>query len=70
MPCSFLTAKSYFFLFAMTALLLITGCGSGRTNEAKSGETSNRRNFTDGIGRAVSIAPNPGRIISLAPNLT
>ena len=70
MRCSFLTAKSKSFLFALTTLLLFAGCAGARTNSAKSGATGDQRNFTDGIGRAVSIAPNPRRIISLAPNVT
>jgi len=62
--------KSKLFLFALAIPLLFGGCAGGRINGAKSVETGDRRNFTDGIGRVVSIAPNPQRIISLAPNLT
>jgi len=29
-----------------------------------------RRSFTDGLGRTVAVAPDPQRIISLAPNIT
>jgi iron complex transport system substrate-binding protein len=70
MRFSCLTSKSNLFLFALTTLLLFAGCAGGRTNGAKNGETGDRRNFTDGIGRAVSIAHSPQRIISLAPNVT
>jgi len=61
------TAKFNVFLFALAALLLFAGCGrtGGPTSEA-----GDRRSFTDGLGRAVSITPNPQRIISLAPNVT
>src|SRR5262245_23414440 len=61
------TAKFNAFLFALTALLLFADCG--RTG-APAGETGDRRSFADGLGRAVSITPNPRRIISLAPNVT
>jgi len=61
------TLKSNAFLFALTALLLFAGCG--RTG-APAGEAGDRRSFTDGLGRAVSITQNPRRIISLAPNVT
>src|SRR5499427_313520 len=61
------TSKFDLFLFALTALLLFAGCG--RTG-APTGEAGDRRSFTDGLGRAVSITPNPQRIISLAPNVT
>ncbi|MGE0129122.1 MAG: ABC transporter substrate-binding protein [Blastocatellales bacterium] len=57
-------------LITLTALLLLAGCKAGGTNSATDKELSNRRDFTDGIGRAVSIAPNPRRVISLAPNVT
>jgi len=67
---SFLKAKSKKFLFALATLLLFAGCAGARTNSAKSVETGDHRKFTDGIGRAVSIPPNPRRIISLAPNVT
>jgi len=61
------TAKFNAFTFALTALLLFAGCG--RTG-GPAGEAGNRRSFTDGLGRAVSITPNPQRIVSLAPNVT
>src|SRR6266542_587400 len=61
------TVKFNAFLLALTALLLFAGCG--RTG-APAGEAGDRRSFTDGLGRAVSITPNPQRIISLAPNVT
>jgi len=50
----------------LAALCLIAACSSPHrvSDEIK------RQNFTDGTGRAVAIAPNPQRIISLAPNLT
>jgi len=70
MPRNISTAKSNVFLFALAALLLFSGCAGGRTNVAKDEVGGNRRNFTDGIGRAVSITANPQRIISLAPNAT
>jgi iron complex transport system substrate-binding protein len=63
---SFLMAKSSSLLLA--ALLFFAGCGGGRS--AADGEAANRRKFTDGLGRSVSVAPDPRRIISLAPNLT
>jgi iron complex transport system substrate-binding protein len=53
-------------LIALVTLLPLAGCKGDATKSA----TSNRREFTDGIGRAVSIAPDPQRIISLAPNVT
>src|SRR5215475_4003397 len=61
------TVKFNAFLLALTALLLFAGCG--RTG-APAGEAVDRRSFTDGLGRAVSITANPQRIISLAPNVT
>jgi iron complex transport system substrate-binding protein len=61
------TLKSNAFLFALTALLLFAGCGR---SGAPAGEAGDRRRFTDGLGRAVSITQNPQRIISLAPNVT
>lgn len=61
------TLKSNAFLFALTALLLFAGCGRAG---APAGEAGDRRRFTDGLGRAVSITQNPQRIISLAPNVT
>src|SRR5262245_56041602 len=67
---SFLKAKSKKFLFALATLLLFAGCAGARTNSSKSVETGDHRKFTDGIGRAVSIPPNPRRIISVAPNVT
>src|SRR5262245_18434446 len=67
---TFSATKSNPVVFALAALLLFAGCQGGRTNVAQGGAASNRRNFTDGIGRAVSIAPNPQRILSLAPNVT
>jgi iron complex transport system substrate-binding protein len=61
------TVKFNAFLSALTAFLLVAGCG--RTG-APAGDAGDRRSFTDGLGRAVSVAPNPQRIISLAPNVT
>jgi iron complex transport system substrate-binding protein len=61
------TLKSNAFLFAVTALLLFAGCGRAG---APAGDAGDRRKFTDGLGRAVSITQNPQRIISLAPNVT
>jgi iron complex transport system substrate-binding protein len=65
-----LMAKFNVFLFALAALLFFSGCSSGVAPMRKEGEAGNRRNFTDSLGRAVSVAPNPQRIISLAPNVT
>jgi len=62
-----LTAKFNSFLFVLTAILLFVGCGR---SGAPAGEAGDRRSFTDGLGRAVSIKPDPRRIISLAPNVT
>ena len=67
MRCSSPTVKFNAFLLALTALLLFAGCGRAG---APAGEAGDRRSFTDGLGRAVSITPNPQRIISLAPNVT
>ena len=64
-----LTAKFNVFLFALAALLCFSGCASG-VSPTRKDDAGNRRNFTDGLGRVVSIAPNPQRIISLAPNVT
>lgn len=48
----------------LVALCLLAACSSPHpTSEV-------RRNFTDGIGRAVAIKPHPQRIISLAPSIT
>lgn len=57
-------------LIAPVALALFTACGGGETDSAIKSAVSNRRKFTDGIGRVVSISPDPQRIISLAPNVT
>jgi len=70
MPRNFSTIKCDAVPFALAALLLFAGCSGGGTNVAKDNEAGNRRNFTDGIGRAVSVTANPRRIISLAPNVT
>jgi iron complex transport system substrate-binding protein len=56
--------------FALLVALLFAGCAGCETNDVKNREAKTRRKFTDGIGREVSIASEPGRIISLAPNLT
>ena len=61
------TAKFNAFPLALMAILLFAGCG--RTG-APAGEAGDRRSFTDGLGRAGSITPDPRRIISLAPNVT
>jgi iron complex transport system substrate-binding protein len=50
--------------------LFLLGCAGHGTRVGKEGAAGNHRNFTDGIGRAVSIKPDPQRIVSLAPNLT
>jgi iron complex transport system substrate-binding protein len=66
-----LTMKFNAFLFALAALLLFTGCTKAVVAPGqKDGEAGNRRNYSDGLGRAVSVAPNPQRVISLAPNVT
>lgn len=57
-------------LIAFVALSLLAGCSGARSNSETNSLAANRRNFTDGIGRTVAIAPNPQRIISLAPNVT
>src|SRR5215468_2262985 len=67
---TFSTIKSNAVVFALAAIFLFAGCQGGATNVAKDSAASDRRNFTDGIGRAVSITPNPQRILSLAPNVT
>jgi iron complex transport system substrate-binding protein len=54
----------------MVGLLLLAGCARAVAPGQKDGDAGNRRIFTDGLGRAVSIAPEPQRIISLAPNVT
>src|SRR5262245_61211069 len=64
---STLTVKFNAFLLALAALLVFAGCGR---RAEKGGAPGDRRSFTDGLGRAVSIAPNPRRIVSLAPNVT
>ena len=66
---SYLSARFKIILFALTALLFWS-CESNKTQSAKSGDNGERRSFTDGIGRVVSIAPKPQRVVSLAPNLT
>ncbi|HZF38265.1 MAG TPA: cobalamin-binding protein, partial [Blastocatellia bacterium] len=65
-----LTTKFNAFIFALAALLLFAGCRGAGAPAQKDGDAGSRRSFTDGLGRAVSIAPNPQRVISLAPNLT
>src|SRR5215475_8809937 len=64
---STLTVKFNAFLLALTALLLFAGCGR---RAQKGGAPGDRHGFTDGLGRVVSIAPEPQRIVSLAPNVT
>ncbi|MBO0720645.1 MAG: cobalamin-binding protein [Blastocatellia bacterium] len=56
------------FLCLIVALLAPI-CSDCRFNPAKS-ETNDRRTLTDGLGRTISIRPNPQRIISLAPSVT
>jgi iron complex transport system substrate-binding protein len=65
-----MTSKFNSFLFVLTAILLFAGCGKTGGPAQKGGEAGDRRSFTDGLGRAVSITPDPRRIISLAPNVT
>src|SRR5438309_4558793 len=50
----------------LAALCGIAACSSPH----RASDEAGRQRFTDGIGRTVAIAPNPQRIISLAPNLT
>jgi iron complex transport system substrate-binding protein len=66
-PGSFIHPRSRCAGAVWLALLCLTAaCSSPRpaTNQA------HRRSFTDGLGRTVAVAPNPQRIISLAPSLT
>jgi iron complex transport system substrate-binding protein len=70
MRSSFLMAKSTAFLFALVASLFFLGCRTTSAPAQKDGEAGNRRSFTDGLGRAVSIVTDPQRVISLAPNVT
>ncbi|HEU0184445.1 MAG TPA: helical backbone metal receptor, partial [Blastocatellia bacterium] len=69
-----LTTKFNAFLLALIAPLLLglllIGCTKAVAPGPKDGESSGRRSLTDGLGRKVSIAPDPRRIISLAPNVT
>lgn len=53
----------------LIVVLLAPICHGCRFNPAKS-ETNDLRTFTDGLGRKISIKPNPQRIISLAPSVT
>jgi iron complex transport system substrate-binding protein len=64
------TAKFNAFLFALAALLFFAGCRTTSAPAQKDGAAGDRRSFTDGMGRAVSIATDPQRVISLAPNVT
>ncbi len=64
------TAKFNAFLFALAALLLSAGCRTTSAPAQKDGVAGDRRSFTDGLGRAVSITTDPQRVISLAPNVT
>jgi iron complex transport system substrate-binding protein len=70
MRCSPLTVKFNAFLLALAATLLFTGCGKTGAPAQKGVAPGDRHSITDGLGRAVSIAPEPQRIISLAPNVT
>jgi cobalamin transport system substrate-binding protein len=51
-------------------LALILGIAVSCAHRSPGAEIGNRHDFTDGIGRRVSVIANPQRIISLAPNLT
>jgi iron complex transport system substrate-binding protein len=53
-------------LTAAAAVSLLAGCAADKTPI----DAANRRNFTDSMGRAVAVADNPQRIVSLAPNNT
>jgi iron complex transport system substrate-binding protein len=57
-------------LITFVALFLFAGCSGAQPGNETNSVAANRRSFTDGIGRTVAIAPNPQRIISLAPNVT
>jgi iron complex transport system substrate-binding protein len=54
----------------LVALSLLAGCSGAGTKSESNIAANNRRSFTDGIGRAVSVRAEPQRIISLAPNVT
>ncbi len=64
------TAKFNAILSTLSALLLFAGCGTTGAPARRGGDTTNPRSFTDGLGRAVLVAANPQRIVSLAPNVT
>ena len=51
-------------------LAIVLGIVGSCVHRPPGAEITNRRDFTDGIGRKVSVIPDPQRIISLAPNLT
>ncbi|HEY7180813.1 MAG TPA: cobalamin-binding protein [Blastocatellia bacterium] len=70
MRCSPSTVKFNAFLLALAAILLFAGCGKTGAPAQKGGAPGDRHSFTDGLGRVVSIAPEPQRIVSLAPNVT
>src|SRR5438034_583794 len=53
-------------LVLLITLCLCVACSRSQPGAGEAG----RRNFTDGLGRVVAVAPNPQRIISLAPNIT
>jgi iron complex transport system substrate-binding protein len=51
-------------------LLVLAGLLASGCNRSSPQDHSPRRQFTDGLGRAVSVAFPPQRIISLAPSVT
>src|SRR5438128_7875251 len=53
-------------LALLVALCASVACSPSQPRPSEAG----RRSFTDGLGRTVRVAPNPPRIISLAPNIT
>jgi iron complex transport system substrate-binding protein len=53
--------------FLFLSLFLISGCQS---REVQVSNSANSQFHTDDLGRKVSVAKSPSRIISLAPNIT
>jgi iron complex transport system substrate-binding protein len=56
--------------WALLALLIALGAPFACSRPQPGASDTLRRSFTDGIGRAVAVAPHPQRIISLAPSIT
>src|SRR5262245_23617239 len=57
-------------MIVLGVTLFFSGCAGNGTRVGQEIAAGKRRDFTDGIGRAVSIPSDPYRIVSLAPNLT